>query len=505
MLTGLILTNTLRLAEVLNESPEKISTTILRYIDRCASYINWQLVDLANMSADGIFNGDWKSCAMLLGDFYYGLGLNDRYNTPLFIIGGDNVVPMPTIENPLMMSVGRKYLQSDMLYCFNSTDEVHWEYLINEQPRFAVGRLPLPIQSKKNDINQRDLVTYLDACVNLTEDGINITGIAMETAESFYDASIQMMHDLSHSQNTILVSPPIDLSGSHFLQECSNVLSDNNFGIFCLHGSSSANEPYFVGENKLRNYYPIAIAPGLLSYHSPQIFNTIACHGARYVDYIVSESMLLTALGNGTMLYCGACDTAIGGVSELSNASALMSFYNVYLCQGYPAGMALIKAKQDFYRSCHLSSGDTFAMYTILEFNLFGCPILSACPQLNLQYRPMLYQPIMTGKSVITYNPEKITPLFKQIIKNQDMRSMIKISFDKKLGDLSKVVENELQKYLPLNSVFLEQVYKLTDSDHETGYRFVYTKPSDEATNVETKYFVNVDMNGTISPIQSII
>jgi hypothetical protein len=437
-------------------------------------------------------------CASILNDYYYGCGMNHSSNCPLFIIGGDDVIPMPTIEKPLM-GVGDSLLYSDMLYCFETIDEVHVDYLFKEQPRFAVGRLPLVSKQDADNCAHQDLATYLDNCSRYANSGIPIDSIAMETAEFFQGAAEKMMQDLQEPLEDILVSPPIDIKTQSGKMQCINALRKNPFFIFNLHGSDEKAYPQFFGESSNRDRMVEALSPDLLEYRSPMIFNTIACHGARYMGYELNESMLLTALTNGTMLYCGACDIAYQRLISLALAPAMMSFYNIYLCQGYPAGMALLKAKQDYYISCHNNDGDTFAMYTILEFNLFGCPILSMNPWMDIDYKSSLYE-IPNKKSMATYKPEKAKALFQPHLKSEDIRAQVKEN--QQLASMCWTVENELYQQGLKNTIQLQQVYALYKESTHIGYRFVYTYTL-YADNLRHNlfYLVEVNMDGSIKSV----
>ena len=83
------------------------------------------------------------------------------------------------------------------------------------------------------------------------------------------------------------------------------------------------------------------------------------------------------------------------------------------------------KAKQDYYRPCHNDDGDEYAMFTILEFNLFGCPILYMQPKLSEDYQPILLgHPVEEGQHAIKYQPKKMVPaitLMYDDLKNKEV------------------------------------------------------------------------------------
>lgn len=113
MLKGLIFTDTYVLARNLSVLQEDIQCVLHQYIAQSSPYVEWHIVDVSDpMYADTVDSDDWFSYAKILTDFYYGLGLNEHQNCPLFIIGGVNEIPMPWITNPLAgaIEIGRAHV-----------------------------------------------------------------------------------------------------------------------------------------------------------------------------------------------------------------------------------------------------------------------------------------------------------------------------------------------------------------------------------------------------------
>lgn len=131
MFTGFILTDTKRLAYLLSTTQYEITSAISSYTTACASYINWQLIDVADSMYEDIDTANWSAYASIINDYYYGLGLQDVYNSPLFIIGGHDIIPMPKVYSPLS-AIGNEYLDSDMLYCFEPKDKPDWRILYHK-------------------------------------------------------------------------------------------------------------------------------------------------------------------------------------------------------------------------------------------------------------------------------------------------------------------------------------------------------------------------------------
>ena len=507
MLIGLIFTNTQRLASILSSNQNKVKEVITSYVSSCASYISWQVIDMSDDIYADIDKTNWFAYIPVLNDYYIGLGLQDRSYCPLFIIGGDDIIPMPTIRNPLF-SAGSEYLYSDMAYCLDSPN-VGFQDFVTQKPRFAVGRLPLT-----SDWDLDGMGVYLSNCADFAANGISIRGAAMTTTQSWLRASIEMMRDIPTVSlsddyvplnNRMIVSPDLDTSYREMYDGYVHELKKIDFLVCNLHGDYRENFSGFSGQaSSDSRYMPDAVKVSMLSHASPYIFNTVACYGGRYIGYSLDKSMMLTALAYGTMLYCGSCDTAYGGSidGEASNSELMMKLYNIYLHKGIPAGLALIKAKQDYYRTCHNDNGDEYAMFTILEFNLFGCPILSMQPKLESDYNPQLLGRPIAEKSLTSYRPKTIEVISGGAHKTNDIHAYVRGLVDNNLSIIRQKVEVEVYQRLGLGKDNLQQIMRVSQDNCAIGYQFLYAwSPHQSYRSLEMYYIVDTDNNGKITKI----
>ena len=505
MFTGFILTDTKRLASLLSDTQYEIKRVLSSYMNSCISYISWQLIDVADSMYSYIDKSNWYEYASILNDYYYGLGKQGVSNIPLFIIGGDNVIPMPRVSSPLY-GMGKEYLDVDMVYCFEPKEDLQFEDYISSLPRFAVGRLPLA-----DNWDLETLKAYLDDCVGYVENGIPSRGAAMITTESWLRASAEMMRgiplvslseDYVYLNNGMLVSPEFSTEDTYMYNNCVHELKKVDFLVCNLHGSDEYGCSYFVGEDEDREIYPVTLQPAMFQETTPYIINTVACFGARYINYEMEDSMLLSAMSYGTMLYCGSCEIALGGYDMEGNSELLMKLYNIYLHQGIPAGMALLKAKQDYYRTCHDEDGDEFAMFTILEFNLFGCPILYMQPKLNANYHPQLLGQNVVTKAKASYNPVKIVPVKDSVFETNDVLSYVRSKVDANLSYIKAKVEKDVYERLGLSGSNISQVSYIMINNRQVGWQFMYMSTSQESyRNFRMYYLVNTDEQGEITKI----
>lgn len=510
MLTGLILTDTRRVASVLSTSQSKVIETISAYISACASYICWQLVDISDEVYNDSDKTEWRTYVSALNDFYIGLGLQGSNYCPLFILGGDDVVPMPRIPNPLT-AVGEEDLHSDIAYCFESTTvNPRLEDFISLKPRFAVGRLPLI-----NEWGLEGLSVYLNECVDLAAEGIPVRGSAMTTTQSWLRASNEMMRDiptvlLSEDyvplNNRMIVSPDLDTQYKEMYDGYVHELKKIDFLVCNLHGDDSFEIPFFLGEDNAHERYTVATQPQMMTEASPYIFNTVACYGARYIGYHLEQSMMLSALSYGTMLYCGSCDIALGGPDMEGYSELMMKLYNIYLNKGLPAGLALIKAKQDYYRTCHEAEEDEDAMFTILEFNLYGCPILSMQPKMEADYKPTLlgYPIVADGNTRTKYRPKTKEIIAGGAHKADDIHAYVRDLVDNNLSIIRQKVETEVYQRLGLGKDNIQQIMLVSQDNRTLGYQFLYKwspQQSYSRRSFRMYYIVDTDNEGGIKRI----
>ena len=504
MLTGLILTDTQRLASLLSSNQNKIKEVIASYVVSCNSYIDWQIVDVSDEIYNDLDRTNWGAYIQILDDYYIGLGLQDRCYCPLFILGGHGVIPMPTIASPVY-GAGREYLYSDMAYCFDRSVTLPGGF-VSKTPRFAVGRLPVT-----RGWLLEGVAAYLDDCVNFAANGMPIRGAVMTTTQSWLRASNEMMRDIPVAplssdyvplNNRMVVSPDLDTQYQEMYEGYVHELKKVDFLVCNLHGCDDREVPFFIGEDYSKSRYTMATHPMMMEETAPYIFNTVACYGGRYINYEIDESMMQMSLAYGTLLYCGSCDVSFGGDDMEGNSELLMKLYNIYLHKGIPAGLAMVKAKQDYYRTCHKDDGDEYAMYTILEFNLYGCPILSMQPKLTADYEPRLLGYRIAKGFDVSYNPKTVEVVAGGAHKAGDIHDYVRSLVDNNLAVIRKKVEEQVYQRLGLGKENLQKVMKVSQDKRAVGYQFLYQySPSQSYRKMQVSYLVNTDINGTIRKI----
>ena len=180
----------------------------------------------------------------------------------------------------------------------------------------------------------------------------------------------------------------------------------------------------------------------------------------------------------------------------------MMKLYNIYLHKGIPAGLALIKAKQDYYKTCHNEDGDECAMFTILEFNLFGCPIISMQPKLSADYEPRLLGHPITKNTQTSYRPKTIEVVSGGAHKAEDIHAYVRGLVDNNLSIIKQRVEAEVYQRLGLGKDNLQQIMRVSQDNCAIGYQFLYAwSPQQSYKRLEMYYIVDTDNNGKITKI----
>ena len=268
------------------------------------------------------------------------MGWQTNCNTPLLIIGGDDVIPLP-IEK-LNIQEEPKDLQVDMYYGYpwdfqmrneierarKSVSSSFYDVMMSKA-LFNVSRLPLE-NGKIRTTLQQDLGGYFSRSIE-TRGTIVVDHLLPISAVDWY-MSVRHITEgielLSLGQDTpywisdIIISPNLALEKPKGLEELLTALSKADMLLFNTHGGNDIELSGFLGqgpggiielkineEDSCFNKYvydmehPLAFDVPLLPCSKARILNTLACYGARFVGYDRPKSMLLSALYGNFLLY----------------------------------------------------------------------------------------------------------------------------------------------------------------------------------------------------------
>ena len=158
---GITLTNSRLIAnKYQNCSPQEVQVLIQDFVVKSFEIkgFQWELIDLGAKEMDEALNQDasWIDYAQLLNDYSDGVGIKKSAHTPLFIIGGSDVIPMPDFYASIGHDI-KTMEDSDFLYCFPI--DYAWKRVSIKDAIFNVSRLPLDFGKIQSTLDQ-DLATY---------------------------------------------------------------------------------------------------------------------------------------------------------------------------------------------------------------------------------------------------------------------------------------------------------------------------------------------------------
>lgn len=434
---GIILTNTALIAGKYKYSTSNdVRIFIQEFISNTLAIRNflWELIDLGSEDMIGALGKDasWMDYAQLLSDYADGVGITKSANTPLFIIGGSEIIPMPDFYASIGHDV-KTIEDSDLLYCFPI--DYAWKKVSINDAIFNVARLPLDYGEIESTLDH-DLGTYFARALESLKYGIPFT-YAMMTSNSgktenndwtWTSADVMSKLPQQHLENdgvltkdNMFLSPALNVLGEEHLSNeyvlrYKQYLEKTDMLFINLHGSPNKEMSGYLGAEGRNAYW--GMTTELMKQLRVPVINAFPCYGARYGQYYFDnndgsvpdcevydreDSMLLTAFYNSNVLLftgsctCSMCSNVIGSGSATDHindstsaidllmpagyAEAMLKLYACYLIQGEPAGYAFLHAKIDYLNYRAKYENKDLVFLTLNQFNLFGCPTLYLTPQ----------------------------------------------------------------------------------------------------------------------------
>lgn len=279
---GILFTDTMALAEKYECERGKVVTMFDEILQRSLDCgIGWQLLDVAEYRPQLGRNPFWLDYNQLISDFMEDNGYQYGMKTPVFIIGGDDVIPIPKVEDTFGTSDDGQ-MPCDMCYGFSGhffSDLWDGDHTISEQDvRNAVSRLPL----EDGDMSTRmddDILGYFERCEEYYEQGIPVEHVMMTANASWLPASRTMSEHLpliEHADDDELVedgmyvSPPVSPDNEEAEEPLELSLEDSGMLLFNLHGSDGEGMSSFYSDRGE------AFNMEMLEKTEARVFNTVA-------------------------------------------------------------------------------------------------------------------------------------------------------------------------------------------------------------------------------------
>ena len=454
------------------------------------------------------------------------MGLTSGPELCVWIIGGDDVIPIPRINDPYGTAEDGK-MPTDMAYCF---EEAYLSDLMSDgdydlsdkRVRNNVSRLPLENGMMRSSLEE-DLQSYFNLCSLYEAEGIPVKDVVMTANADWIPASITMSHHLplvygkkgtGLVDHGMYISPELLVDNPRSLEIYLPVMEEAGMLLFNLHGSDSPGYSGFYSTGE-------AFDIGMARDSNARILNTVACFGARYAGYDRDDSMLLSSLfGGGKLLYVGSLipvpmiadenqDAPLfAHLNSGSGSEKLMPIYCLYQFAGAPAGLAMMQAKLDYFHSFREIERDDFSLATAMMFGLYGNPMLSVQPVESVlkEARKKHVFP-RTLETVRHFDrpvhiKKKTRLVDAQSEGDSSLLSMVRGLVDTNLAYIRTLVQRELYDRfgLPPRALYGIDSYEqeLPDGSVESGYVFTY---DDKSKHYGKLTLVEVDMKGGIRKV----
>ena len=283
-------------------------------------------------------------------------------------------------------------------------------------------------------------------------------------------------------------------------------LEKANMLVFNLHGSCDPEDSGFYSCD-------LAFEASMLERSFAKIFNTVACWGARYINYARDESMLLSAIyEHEVLLYSGACVPALGKcgnfnlddtwrIQPAAYSETFMARFSEYECLGtMSAGEAFLKAKCDYYNSSRKVEEDDLILATVLMFNLYGNPLMRTKPDIERLSDIQPDDGTKFRRIPFRHTKREVVMDFRKGgMKKDCLTDSIRMAVDQNLKAIHETITENLYKVLGLKPRELKTVEKFMTKDikgiPQKGYLYNYER---QLGPIKTRIRVKVDPKGRL-------
>lgn len=534
-----------------------ITQPIQQYIELSKAGGNdYVLMDMSTPEYAHYINKEftWQKHLEALEDFARENGISNSNPWGLFIIGGDDVIPMPKVENPKNIFNRRDKVDAleadvdtDIPYAYASEEveigemrELKYDTLLHRTagPRFVVGRLPMETGLMETDFSnptgtgdfdiytKKMLARYLHAEKEAPA-GIVVKNVLCTVAERFLDKAQLSISGLpilckgnegGLANNGYFVSPILDVLSED--SSCNKPyierIQQTDVLVYVTHGSATNSDigAGFFGDSINGDSQPIVLIPELIRKTSASILAPVSCWGARFINYRRDRSMLLTAMyESGILTFLGSSRSAPAAPDNIfGGAEGLQNIFVHYVMQGIPVAESMVRAKYDMLHTMTDPLVQSLSnLLCFVEFNLFGDPLLRANA---IEQRHNVADDVRTPDMKVSdiglidddlktiaeeYNK---SDGYSNYVRKDDnggsilerLRNMV----NNNLADIRKIVDKHLYEEYGVEPRTLATIHRMQTSEGAPIHIFCYSKTEDIVRKHTIAY---VNDNGTIRSV----
>lgn len=493
---GLLLTNSRLLAKKLGVDEECMVTILNEYIHHMKSMgYMYTLVNTITFTR----NNKWYEYHdILLNTHKSERSKGEQESEYLFIIGGNDIIPVPVINNYVDNS--DDVVETDILYAYpygaKTQTLLESTELYKAEALFMVSRLPLASDASFErllDFLQRSLDCHANGGIQMTyaygHSDPNWKRVSTKVIERLTVNGLFPQYKKPLPQEVftgqLFMSPPVEHSN---LAEVFN--TNASLFYFNLHGSDQPDANYYLGEEYMKKSYAVAgfTADAIRAAQNPNIFVAECCYGAKHVGYDIEHCILNSAMMSNTMIFLGASKIAYGQVDQanggavgaLSSADLLSAAFIEGLLNGMSAGEALMLARYMFF--CNKDGNlSPFDALTLCEFNLYGDPMLGIAGQFAGKSNAVAEGMKSLSKNQIASKDANLGMNIEPLIKEpSSLLQRVRGAVDANIKILSDRIGQQLYAQYGMKPREPKQILKVNYKNGDSEYCVLYEEQHDK-------------------------
>ena len=519
-LYGIILTNVFLLARKFNVSENDVRSSLQHFIQEKEIFgVHYRLADVSYYTyyKKNILGFSKKlcmkeqvslwTCMDVLMDIHdeevEGKKPMSQY---LFIIGGDDVIPMPCVRH-YASDCPDATIDTDILYAYPYGEKaltmLEEGVLFECSPQFMVGRLPI-----EEDTSMEDWCNYLERALNCSR-GIPVKGAYAQCDPNWKNVSAVVADSLIENDwlmnldgylpddyyyQRLILSPRIDAGSVEQVFR-----TDASLYYYNLHGSDALEERAYFGRtvSKLMDF-PVLYPEHMCTCVSPNIVVCEACYGARFIGLDKWHSMLLASLYSRTLLYVGSSRVAWGAedphfmtgyeVLVPQCADVIAHTFIDKVMRGHSSGEAMLLARMRLLEMDYTPH----SLASVVEFNLFGDPSLGM--EVSMREVFDISACKMARKSYVMQKMEA----FDDKSHNSPLQQ-VRQAVDNNIRQIHLEISNYLYRFYGIEPRTSCNVCRLEYLDGRRELNFVYKVSSDGIVPME--YVVRTTEEGKVKSV----